>query len=54
MSDADFRNLIDRVREQPDIVQIIGQRLTLDGQQRILWICRLRAALCRRHRHLTN
>jgi hypothetical protein len=34
MSDAGLRDPIDRVKEQTDIVRIIGPQVTLDGPQR--------------------
>jgi hypothetical protein len=54
MSGADFKDLLDRGREQTDIVQIIGQRITSDGRQRILWTRWVRAALGSWNRYVPN
>lgn len=36
MKDLDFKDLIERVREQTDIVQVIGQRIALDRHHKAL------------------
>jgi len=36
MKDVDFRELVEKVREQTDIVQVIGQYITLDRHNKAL------------------
>lgn len=36
MKDIEFRDIIERIRERTDIVQIIGQRIAIDRHNKAL------------------